>query len=209
MGYILIIIGVVCIVTGIITLQKDSPTVNAPVKEVIKEKTEIIKEKTIITTQADDRKLQNQQKGLAFEKYVISKFPKDSYSIKEWRSDKFTDGRYAESSTYPDMELTLHLGKYEHEFAIECKWRSKFTDEKSLEWSYDEQIKRYNKYSEDKSIPVFIILGIGGTPSAPENVFCIPLQALQNAHVEKEYLEKFRHQNPKNFYYFAKENKLL
>jgi hypothetical protein len=39
------------------------------------------------------------------------------------------------------------------------------------------QLKRYQKFATEKDLPTFIVLGVGGIPSAPEEVFIIPIYA--------------------------------
>jgi hypothetical protein len=43
-----------------------------------------------------------------------------------WRSDKYSNGRYAESNRYPDLELKQVNLHQEMDFAVECKWRKQF-----------------------------------------------------------------------------------
>jgi uncharacterized tellurite resistance protein B-like protein len=57
-----------------------------------------------------------EEKGLRFEKYVVHRFDLRYHKIKEWRGDKFTNGIYAESSKYPDIEVELNLSAYSAPF---------------------------------------------------------------------------------------------
>lgn len=147
-------------------------------------------------------------KGLEFEKYVVSNFSKKYFTLNEWRGDKYIDGRYAESNTYPDLEYTLHLKSGDYKFAIECKWRSKTNTQGEVQWCNKAQLKRYNNFADNKDMPVFIVLGIGGKPSNPDEVYCIPLKELHSNTVRHESIEQYRHDTSKQFYYDAKKQEL-
>lgn len=203
MGYILIVIGIVCIIAGIFVLQKPAVATSSNNEDGIQ-----IAEKETNRDSQKEELTEAEKKGRDFEKYVVSRFPKKYYSIKEWRSDKCVNGHYAESNTYPDLEMTLQLGKSEYPFAVECKWRHEFSDKGYIQWCEDSQLDRYRQYASDKALPVFIIIGVGGEPSSPEYVYCVPLKAMKYSDVKKSYLEGFIHDKSKEFYYYAKEDEL-
>lgn len=203
MGYILIVIGIVCIIAGIFVLQKPAVATSSNNEDSIQ-----IAEKETSRDSQKEELTEAEMKGRDFEKYVVNRFPKKYYTIKEWRSDKCVNGHYAESNTYPDLELVLHLGKSEYPFAVECKWRNGFSDNGYIQWCDDSQLVRYQQYASDKSLSVFIILGVGGEPSSPEYVYCVPLKAMKFSDAKKSYLEGFIHDKSKEFYYYAKEDEL-
>ncbi len=45
----------------------------------------------------------SQKKGEEFEKFIVKKFNKEYFTLKEWTSDKYIDGIYAESTRNPDI----------------------------------------------------------------------------------------------------------
>ena len=93
-------------------------------------------------------------------------------------------------------------------FAVECKWRARYNAENKVKWSYNEQLARYRQFAKDKNMPVFIILGIGGTPSSPENVFVVPLASIEHIEVSKHWLENYRHDLSKKLFYDIPTNTL-
>ena len=148
------------------------------------------------------------EKGVAFEEYIVSRFSRKYFSLKEWRGDKSSNGVYAQSNTYPDMEYTFKLHGETYNFAVECKWRARYNAENKVKWSYNEQLARYRQFAKDKNMPVFIILGIGGTPSSPENVFVVPLASIERIEVSKHWLENYRHDFSKKLFYDIPTNTL-
>lgn len=119
------------------------------------------------------------EKGRLFEQYVIELFNKESFQLKKWRkSERITDRIYSPDHSNPDLELTL-FGKKQYRFAVECKWRKEFKEGK-IEWAANFQISSYENFQTRFRIPVFIAIGIGGEPSAPEKLFVTPLDNICN-----------------------------
>lgn len=117
----------------------------------------------------------SERKGYDFEKWVVSMFNRDAFVLKEWQGDKIAPtGKYAENNKNPDLVFELKLGPESYPFAVECKWRSEFRSG-VVELGYPDQLERYRTFSRERRTPVFIVLGLGGTPDAPEQLFVVPL----------------------------------
>lgn len=207
MGIILIIVGVVCLAFGLVLIMQQPKVENPIVVQVVQPVSEQVvkQEKPLL-----DEKTENEKKGLEFEKWVISKFPEQYYKLIDWKGDKIVDGRYPESSRYPDLEFELHLsnGALIEKFSVECKWRNAFHDG-IINWASQEKIDIYNDYAKNRNQAVFLVLGVGGSPSAPERVYIIPLEQAQENVLREDAIEKFRRKEvSKDFYYYAKNKSL-
>ena len=211
MGYFLVVAGAILIIIGCIVLMNSK-------KETIK--IEIIEELSIEDkkdesnlgqepTQEDTSTLtENEQKGQQFEGWVVEHFNKKYYKILEWRGDKFVNGRYAESNRYPDLELEYDFKEKKGKIAVECKYRSEFVND-GLTWANAENIEIYNRYEEKSQIPVFVVIGVGGTPTNPDRVFVVPLKRLKYSFAKEEYLQPFEKKDVnKNFFYDYDNNVL-
>ena len=100
MGYILISSGAFLIIWGLTIILKTSKTVNNKLQNLNDSKHEFDKK-----IEKDDNKV----KGDNFEKFVVKKFDKKYFTIQEWRSDKYTDGIYAVSNHFPDLEVMFNF----------------------------------------------------------------------------------------------------
>lgn len=205
MAYLLIAVGLVCLIAGIV-LFTNAPKTDDTIPNNTMNKEEVKAETTAQPTAQSDtsnanEKDDNYEKGVEFEEYVVSRFSKKYFSLKEWRSDKCSNGVYAESSTYPDMEYTFTLRENSYNFAVECKWRAKYNNENKVKWSYKDQLARYRQFVEEKNIPVFIILGIGGTPATPAEIFVVPLASIEHVELSKSWLENYRHDLSKTMFF--------
>ena len=149
----------------------------------------------------------NQKAGYDFEKFIVAKFDKKYFTIQNWASDKFVDGRYAEANLHPDIQLTLKLDGVGYPLAVECKWRKKPASE-FVQFANPDQLKRYQEFETKSGNPVFIALGIGGKPSAPKSLYIIPIQAFQNPVQHLDNLSKYKKDIDKLFFY-DQENQIL
>ncbi len=149
----------------------------------------------------------NQKAGYDFEKYIVAKFDKKYFTIQNWASDKYVEGRYAEANLHPDIHLTLKLNGVGFPLAVECKWRSE-PSSKFVRFANPDQLKRYQEFETKSGNPVFIALGIGGKPSAPESLYIIPIQVFQNPVQHLDNLSKYRKDVDKLFFYDS-ENRIL
>ena len=162
------------------------------------------RKKTVSVNEAMD---ESKVKGDAFEKFVVLNFDKKYFKIKEWRGDKYVNGTYAESNQYPDLEIRFQLGRHRDLFAVECKWRKNLKNDE-LEWAKDYQLSNYRQFSKERNVPVFVIIGIGGTPDDPEQLYVVPLEKMNGAIVQLKELQPYLKENKKNFYWDRTKNKL-
>ena len=99
----------------------------------------------------------------------------------------------------PDLQLELKLESEKYPFAVECKWRNDFW-KGIIEWARDAQISSYQEFQVSKDMPVFIALGVGGTPSDPRDLFIIPLSHLYQKILTQDWLKKYKRESRENFY---------
>ena len=109
-------------------------------------------------------------KGREFEDYVIDLFDlpnNKKLTLKEWRGDKSLPGIYPESNSAPDFVFEYD-GK---QFAVECKWRSHLPKDIEKELLPAERMASFQQFSTERCMPVYLLLGIGGLPNDPDNLY--------------------------------------
>ncbi len=191
-------------------------------KEIIFEKaTEINMQTEIVEKQLSEelqKKLDNpetklidkqKEKGDLFEAFVASKFDKKYFTLKDWSSDKYIKGIYAETTIQPDLKLRFKLRDIERDFAIECKYRSNYY-KNGIEWAKQSQLNNYIKFEKKYNTPVFVAIGVGGNPNNPMELFIIPLNEIGYTFLYKSFLKKYQKTNfqKNNFYFNHNSNKL-
>lgn len=148
---------------------------------------------------ADERDERWALSGLEFEKYIITRFSKDANRLLDWRGDKYIAGYGGpESSRDPDVLFSTRSER--DKFAIECKFRSNWWYNPHhgpcIEWAREDQLDRYWHYENRRGIPVYIAIGVGGSPSDPAELFIGRLAEIKYRIARKHHLEQYRKQLP-------------
>lgn len=112
----------------------------------------------------------NEMKGRLFEQFVVSLLGSNCRLL-AWRSDKIVGNTYAAENLYPDLQIQHKLDETQVEYFVECKYRSTWGED-GIDLS--EQFNRYHFHAKDRGVELFIALGVGGTPSDPDELFIIP-----------------------------------
>lgn len=114
------------------------------------------------------------RKGYVFEKWVVTRFDPTYFDLVEWGSDKAVNARRPRTAGNPDLTFEYpFLGIATSRIAVECKWREFFPYDVILT---PEQIANYQRFRDETEIPVFVVLGTGGSPDDPGKIFVIPLE---------------------------------
>ncbi|MGN0225030.1 MAG: hypothetical protein ACI4A7_02985 [Prevotella sp.] len=118
-------------------------------------------------------------KGREFEDYVIEELlhigsTGSDAKLIEWRSDKSLEGVFPETNRLPDLVVSF---KRKKKVALECKWRRTILKSVYNELITNEKDDIFKQYSTENGIDVWYIIGVGGEPSAPEELYLIPLSA--------------------------------
>lgn len=139
------------------------------------------------------------EKGNEFEKYVVNLFDDKYFSIVQWSTDiTRKHDRCVEADSGPDL-IIRYIPKDEV-FCVECKFRSDMFEGK-LQWSYPQQLRRYQDFAREKRLPFFVVIGYGLKPNSPERMFCIPLGEAKYPALFQCVFEKFERNPNKPFFW--------
>jgi hypothetical protein len=150
---------------------------------------------------------QLKKKGNDFEKYVVEKFSKKYFKLKEWAGDKYVNGTYAETTLHPDLVLVFTLKGESRTFAVECKWRKSLYNG-GIEFANTDQLARYKKFEKQQNIPVYIAVGTGGEASNPKYLSVIPVAEIETPFLSLDVLKKHNRNTEQNFFYDMESGKL-
>lgn len=140
------------------------------------------------------------EKGRLFEEHIISLFNKRHFKVLEWNkaerdSELWTSGNLSD----PDLKLMFSRSK-NYQFAVECKWRKRFYGEK-INWAKPHHIERYIEFARKKRIRVFIVIGIGGTPENPNELYVTPLDYIKYSTSVKRSDLPYNRKPTRRFFY--------
>jgi hypothetical protein len=196
-GYLMILAGFASTIGGILVLVNGK---NDPLASVQNLQQDLV-----------EPSLEPEEKGRKFEDWVVRKFNTKFFVLKEWRGDKSVVGISAQSSSDPDLVFEFGLREQKAMFAVECKWRRSFTrgNKPGIEWATARQIDRYQDFQRRNGMPVFAVIGVGGEPDRPSELYVVPLDRLKYPFAAVEYLAKYRKPDlEKDFYYDAGKSQL-
>ncbi len=145
----------------------------------------------------------NRKNGFDFEKYIVKKINPKYFKIIEWAGDKYIDGKFALTTSQPDLLMELKIGKNISPLSIECKWR-KQTFKGGIEIGTNEQITNYRNFQDKRGIPVFIAIGLGGTGQEPKHLYLVPLKEIHSNFIENADLLRFEKKDNGNLYFDVK-----
>ena len=147
------------------------------------------------------------KKGDDFEKFIVQKFDKKYFRIKEWAGDKYVNGIYADTTPQPDILLEFRLKQKTTKFSVECKWRQKLY-KNGIEFAKRKQFERYKDFEKKQNYPVFIAIGIGGKAISPEQLYVVPLQKIDNNFIHIKELKKYEKKVNSDFFFDIKTKEL-
>ena len=184
-------------------IENPSHEINVTANETPISKKDVVRKEFTTINNIDNGKHQYDDpsiKGDLFEKFILSKFPDEYYRLLEWRSDKYFEGRYPESNMHPDFVFKKETKSRSGYFAVECKWRSDFTNGK-IEWANQYQLKNYKEYEREFNMRVFIMIGIGGLPHEPECLYVLPLSEVRSTMLSEYQLRKYQRRKHSDFFF--------
>jgi hypothetical protein len=126
------------------------------------------------------RKFAPQRIGYEFERYMTDRLDPLKYRLVEWRTEK----NKFKITGNPGLVFEQKFFKEgNNRFGIACKFFDKMSDTLQLD-------KLQNNF--DKYRTVFIAIGIGGRPSAPDQVYLIPIDKVTDNKVRLGDITNFK-----------------
>ena len=130
-------------------------------------------------------------KGREFEDFVLELFDireDGDFVLKEWQGDKTFGNVCPESNRYPDFVFCYQQS---YCFAVECKWRERLTTNLEKDLFTADKLAIYQQFADNRQIPVSIVLGVGGEPCQPEQLYIIPLQEIPSVFDSSKSIKDF------------------
>jgi hypothetical protein len=148
------------------------------------------------------------QAGYTFERWVVGRFRRSYFGLVEWRGDKSLGDWRPKTSAYPDLVFDYPAPGGRKTFAVECKWRTPARDG-SFSLPSAEQFDRYRRYADRFSMPVFIVIGVGQEPHAPQDVYVVPVSAAFPGRGCRASMEQFRRRDPLEWFWWNRRDQHL
>jgi hypothetical protein len=170
------------------SVEEPLPTTPEHTQEHSQERTQ---ERTQEPAPTQSPKTSSEEKGQAFENLIVNLLADNRFKLLDRTQDtKSTAGVYAESCKNPDLHIEQTHTPRSIDYYIECKYRSRWYEGKVQFEDY--QVKRYKEFQGKQRRKVLFALGVGGTPSAPQELMIVPLDQLQNGAILQANHESYK-----------------
>jgi hypothetical protein len=64
---------------------------------------------------------------------------------------------------------------------------------------YPEQMARYKQFEKEEKFPVYLVIGLGGIPDNPDQMFLVPLKNVNSQTLSLDFLAKYEVNIKNNF----------
>lgn len=127
-----------------------------------------------------------------FEQFVIRKLHPEKFKKHVWQEAKLPEE--LDGAVVPQPELVYQLLTEQHALwvALECKFLNKEVRGR-VELATANQLIDYNTFSHSKNAKVYIVLGAGGHPQMPFEMYVVPLTEVDSNVVSAEFLAPYKH----------------
>ena len=192
-GYIFILIGLLA-VGGLIIFAADSV-----------QSTKRTTEGAILQRQDEAEKVvQDFKMQSVFEDFVITLFDPLYFRYKRPKAERVYAGSAHELEAKPDLIFEFNQKDMDARFAIKCQYYKHVAKNEVQLFSAD-ALQGFRRFDE-KEMDVYYVLGFGGTPDDPEELFFLPAKAIGEEYVTKGALRSFSKSGM--FYYNSKTGRI-
>jgi hypothetical protein len=137
-----------------------------------------------------DRVIADFKMQSVFESFVITLFDPLYFRHRRPKAERVLAGNTSEGDTGPDLEFDFNFKETHARFAIKCQYyKERLTHEIRLFSPRRLQVLR--DFAEGREIPLYYILGFGGTPDDPKELFLVPAKAIKHEFVSKAALKPY------------------
>lgn len=140
-----------------------------------------------------------------FEAFVVTLFDPIFFRHRRPEAERVYAGQVSEAQAGPDLEFVYHNKDIKGRFAIKCLY---FSNALQRRWQLlpPDQLKVLRNFQSEKEMDMYYLLGIGGTPDDPKELYLVPGRAIKSAMVTREVLKPFAKSGM--VYYHRKEGQL-
>ncbi len=130
----------------------------------------------------------NLRTGIIFENYVKDLFPPQIFQINN-RNTNLSLPTHKKQPSDNNPDITIRDLKTLDLFNVECKYRSKIYNK--IHWAKLKHINNYIKFDQMYKNPTFIVIGLEGSASSPERMFCLPLKNAEYTNLYISFLKSY------------------
>jgi hypothetical protein len=141
-----------------------------------------------------ERKSNNEsEKQLVFEEFVVTLFDPLYFKFKKRKARLVYAGAAGEESSHPYLEFQFSNKTGDNStFAVKTIFKNVSYAERTVKLFNHEQQRFHNQFLAESDVNLYYIVGIGGGPDSPQEIYLIPGSHLRSGVVALEALQPFR-----------------
>ena len=125
-----------------------------------------------------------------FESFVITLFDPLYFRYRRPKVEHVYAGKVSEGESGPDLEFEFTQNETQVRFAIKCQYyRSAAKNEVQLFSGARQEL--FRNFEEESEMDLYYVLGFGGTPDDPKELFFVPAKAVTNEYITKAALRPY------------------
>lgn len=125
-----------------------------------------------------------------FEAFVVTLFDPLYFRPRRPKAEHVFAAKVSEGETVPDLEFEFNHKETRMRFAIKCLYY-KNRSSRELQLFSAERQQVFREFEEDQKMDLYYILGIGGTPDDPKELYLVPSKAIRSEFIRKEALRPY------------------
>ena len=125
-----------------------------------------------------------------FESFVITLFDPLYFRYRRPKVEHVYAGKVSEGESGPDLEFEFTQNETHVRFAIKCQYyRSAAKNEVQLFSGARQEL--FRTFEDEREMDLYYVLGFGGTPDDPKELFFLPAKAVTSEYITKAALRPY------------------
>lgn len=140
-----------------------------------------------------------------FEDFVVTLFDPLYFLNRRPKSERVYAGKIPNDEPMPDFIFEFNQKDVHAHFAIKCQYYKDVAKNEVHLFPAD-VVRGFRQFEEEKGIDVYYVLGFGGAPDDPKELFLLPAKSIQDEYVTKSELRRYSKSGM--FYYNSKTERI-
>ena len=125
-----------------------------------------------------------------FESFVITLFDPLFFRYKRPKSEPVFAGKVSGTEALPDLMFEYNNKETRVPFAIKCQYYN-HVSRNEVQLFPSERLHLLRQFEEYGEMDLYYVLGFGGTPDDPQELFFVPAKAVRSEYISKAVLRQF------------------
>jgi hypothetical protein len=126
----------------------------------------------------------------AFESFVITLFDPLYFQHSKQKSQAILTGNAPEIQSAPNLEFEFNYKETHARFAIKCQY-FKSADIGQIQVFPPGRYQRFKDFENATGMALYFVLGFGGTPDDPKELFLVPASELKSELIRKDAIRRY------------------